>query len=78
MMRGALRTYQEDRKQLADDRLTWPEFESLASRLQNEAEQVIKEDDVPWSPGDVIAQFVETISKGRKEASAAWIDGIES
>jgi hypothetical protein len=78
MMRRALRTYQEDRKQLADDRLTWPEFEALASKLQTEAEQVIKDDDVPWSPSEVIGQFVETIARGRKEASTAWIDSLET
>jgi hypothetical protein len=78
MMRRALRTYQEDRKQLTDDRLTWPEFEALASKLQTEAEQVIKDDDVPWSPSEVIGQFVETIARGRKEASTAWINSIET
>lgn len=78
MMRQALRTYQEDYKQLADERLTWPQFDGLAHKLQDEAEQTIKEDDVPWLPSEVIQQFVEEIAKHRKEASSAWIDTIEA
>jgi len=78
MMRKAVRIYQEGRRQLADDRLTWPEFEALAERLKAETAEVIKEDDVPWSPADAIDGFVESISKGRKQASTEWIDRIES
>jgi hypothetical protein len=78
MMRKAVRTYQEGRRQLADDRLTWPEFEALAERLKAETAEVIKEDDVPWSPADAIDGFVESISKVRKQASTEWIDRIES
>ena len=78
MMRKAVRTYQEDRRQLADDRLTWPEFESLAESLKAEAAQVFKEDDVPWSPADAIDGFVESIAKVRKQASTEWIDRIEA
>ncbi len=78
MMRKAVRTYQEDRRQLADDRLTWPEFEALAQSLKAEAAQVIKEDYVPWSPADAIDGFVECIAKVRKQTSSEWIDRIES
>jgi hypothetical protein len=78
MMRRALRTYQEDYKQLRDDRLSWPEFEHLAQKLQSEAEEVIKNDDVPWPPSEVIQQFVDQIAKRRKEASSAWIDSLEA
>lgn len=78
MMRKAVRTYQEDRRQLADDRLTWPEFEALALTLKAEAAQIIREDDVPWSPADAIDGFVESIAKVRKQASTEWIDKIES
>jgi aryl carrier-like protein len=78
MMRKAVRIYQEGRRQLADDRLTWPEFEALAERLKAETAEVIKEDDVPWSPADAIDGFVDSISKGRKQASTEWIDRIES
>jgi hypothetical protein len=77
MMRKAVRTYQEDRRQLADERLTWPDFESLAERLKAEAAQVIKDDDVPWSPADAIDGFVECIAKARKQTSTEWIDRIE-
>lgn len=77
-MRRALRTYREDYKQLADDRLAWAEFEGLAEKLQQEAESVIKDGEVPWSPSEVIQTFVAEISKHRKEASKAWIESIEA
>ena len=78
MMRRALRTYREDHKQLADDRLTWPGFERLAGQLLEEAGVAIADEDVPWPPGEVIDAFVTTLSKQRKEASVVWIDRIEA
>jgi len=78
MMRRALRTYQEDHKQLADDRLTWQEFDSRMEELKNEAAQVAGDNDVPWSPSAVISPLVETISKRRREASTAWSDVIKA
>ena len=77
-MRRALRTYQEDYKQLVDERLTWSQFANLAGKLQGEAEQTIKDDDVPWSPSEVIQEFVQQISKRRKEASTTWIESMEA
>ena len=76
-MRPALRTYQEDYKQLADARLTWPEFEALAETLQKDTQAIIDDDDVPWPPSKVLSAFATVISKQRKEASAAWIDAIK-
>jgi hypothetical protein len=78
MMRRALRTYQEDRLQLADERLTWPEFERLAEKIKNDTSQVIQEDDVPWPPSQVVEGFVDAISKDRKLASREWIERIET
>jgi hypothetical protein len=78
LMRRALRTYRDDRKQLNDERLTWIQFESLAKQLEKEAQGVIDDDDVPWPPTEVIASFVSEISKQRKDASASWIEGVEA
>jgi hypothetical protein len=78
LMKRALRTYHEDFKQLSDERLTWPEFESLSEKLRIEAQQVINDDDVPWPPSEVVSAFEETISKRRKEVSITWIDAIEA
>jgi hypothetical protein len=50
----------------------------LAEKLLNEAQQVISDDDVPWSPSDVISAFVDAITKRRKELSVTWIDSIEA
>jgi hypothetical protein len=78
LMRRALRTYHEDYKQLANARLTWPEFEALAETLQKDTQAIIDDDDVPWPPSKVLSAFATVISKQRKEASAAWIDAIEA
>ncbi len=77
-MRRALRVYREDHKQLSDDRLTWPAFETLAEQLRKEAEGVVAEKETPWPPGEVIGDFVAGISKRRNESSTAWIDSIEA
>lgn len=77
LMRRALRTYQEDYRQLDDDRLSWPEFEARATELEEQAKSVISEDDVPWPPGEVIETFATAIGKQRKQASTEWINGIE-
>jgi len=78
LMRRALRTYHEDYKQLADARLTWPEFEALAETLQKGTQAIIDDDDIPWPPSKVLSAFATVISKQRKEASAAWIEAIET
>jgi len=77
LMRRALRLYREDNKQLANDRLNWHEFEALAQKLKDEAEQVISDDDVPWAPSAVISQFTLNASKRRMAASAEWIEALE-
>jgi len=77
-MRQALRTYYEDHRQIRDDRLTWPEFESLIEKLRTEAKSIIDEKEAPWPPDEVIGEFAESITKRRKEASKMWIDEIEA
>lgn len=78
LMRRALRIYREDYKQLADDRLTWPVFDGLAEKLGKEAAGIIDDKEIPWPAGEVIGNFVASISKRRKEASANWIESLEA
>lgn len=78
LMRRALRLYQKDYQQLANDRLTWSEFEKLAEQLRQDASSTLGEESLPWSPEDAIGGFVASITKLRKDASALWIDALES
>ena len=36
------------------------------------------EDEIPWLPKEVIANFVRVISQQREEVSAVWIESIEA
>ena len=78
LMRRALRLYQKDYQQLDDDRLTWVEFESLAASLLSEAQAALGEEELPWPSDEAIAAFVSIVTKNRKDASAAWIEALES
>jgi hypothetical protein len=75
--RKALRLYQKDYQQLANDRLSWPEFEKLAEELRQDAITTFGDSEPPWAPDDTIAAFSVTVSKQRKEASGKWIDSLE-
>lgn len=77
-MNEALRIYQRASAQLVDDNLTWKDFDDLVQRLIQETEGSIGEEEIPWHPRDVIVSFANVISKRRKEASAAWIESVES
>ena len=77
-MRLALRTYRTDYQQLADTQLTWPEFERLGAKLIEEANAKFTDDELPWTPDNVIGGFVLAISKHRTESSLAWIEGLEA
>jgi hypothetical protein len=77
LMRKALRSYQNVYGQLNDDQLLWSEFKALARNLEVEAQKTLGEDELPWSPEDVINSLVKVISKRRTEASSAWIQSIE-
>jgi hypothetical protein len=78
LMRRALRLYQKDYQQLANDRLTWPEFERLAEQLQQDARSTFADGDIPWSPEEAIGGFVTSITKQRKDISGTWIGAVES
>ena len=77
-MRSALRLYQKAYQQLSNERLSWTEFETLAKQVQADAARTFGDGVVPWSPQDTVESFVDAISKQRKDASAAWIDSLES
>jgi hypothetical protein len=77
-MRRALRLYQKDYQQLANDLLTWPEFEKLSQQLLQDATSTLGEEEIPWSPEDAIGGFLTSFTKQRKDASATWIDALES
>lgn len=78
LMRRALRLYQKACQHLANELLTWPEFEKLAEQLRQDANSTFGEEEIPWSPDDVIGGFLTSFTKHRKDASAAWIDALES
>ena len=77
-MRRGLRLYQDYYQQLDDEFLTWESFKSRADSILSDARSSLEEDELPWSPEDVIAAFVSVISKKRNGASAAWIESLES
>ncbi|MFC1461735.1 hypothetical protein ACFLQR_04375, partial [Verrucomicrobiota bacterium] len=78
LMRRALKLYQKDCQRLADDNLTWPEFESVTAEVRKECATALGEEELPWPPDKTIDVFVHAISKHRKELSTAWIDAMES
>jgi hypothetical protein len=77
LMQQTLRVYQKDYQQLANDRLTWPGFETLAEQLRQEAVSTFGEKEIPWMPDDTIGEFLTIITKQRKEFSSKWIDALE-
>jgi hypothetical protein len=76
LMRQMLRLYGHEYQILSDDRLDWHEYEKSAIDAIAESEKTIGEDEVPWSPADVIGKFQESISKQRIEKSKQWLDEI--
>jgi len=78
LMRRAVRLYQKDYTRLSDDNLSWREFESLTEEIRKEWIATLGEEEPPWLPGDIVENFVQEISKRRKQASAAWIVSIEA
>ena len=77
-MRRALRVYQRAYQQLADDHLTWPEFERLAEQLRAEATTALAESEPPWAPDETLGTIVDSVAKTRKDSSQAWIELLEA
>jgi len=77
LMRRALRIYQQNYSQLANERLSWAEFEALAASCASEAKDAVGSEEIPWSPDEVIASFVDVLTSRRNAASAAWISAVD-
>ena len=78
LMRRALRIYEKNYHQLANDHLTWSEFEKLTEQLKQDAATTFGAEDTPWPPSDTIDGLAAIIAKQRKDASSAWIQALES
>ncbi len=78
LMRKMLRLYRSFHQRLADFSLNWAEFEATAKNCQTEAEKALGEDEIPWSPEDIVEMFYKSQTKIRKERSQAWLDEIEN
>jgi len=78
LMQRALRRFRAVYQELTDNRLTWPEFENLADRCRQDAIATFGDSELPWTPSDTIAAFVETVSKQRRDVSAEWISSLEA
>lgn len=78
LMRRALRLYQKDCTRLSDENLNWTEFEALAEEIRKEWATTFGDEEPPWLPDDTMDQFVQDISKRRKEVSTTWIDSMEA
>ena len=78
LMRQLLRLYSQNFQMLSDDRLNWAEFEKFAKDAISDDEKYLGENEVPWSPAEVIGNFTKIISNHRVEISRQWIDEIIS
>jgi hypothetical protein len=78
LMRRSLRLYQKDYMRLSDENLNWVEFETLVEEIRKEWSTILGEEEPPWLPDDTMDDFVQNISKRRKEISSAWIKLIEN
>lgn len=76
LMRQMLRLYGQEFQMLSDDRLDWEEFNKATLNAISEAEKTLGEDEIPWTPADVINEFKESISKERVENSNQWLKEI--
>jgi len=78
IMKGALQAYKRYYNQLHDNNLSWREFESLFTKLRQEADTAFREEEaLPWTVEDMFKNFLEIISTERKQESSAWIESIE-
>jgi len=79
IMKKALQTYKRYYSQLNKNNLSWPEFNSLAIKLRQEANDLFgEEESLPWPINDIFENFVDEISKQRENNSSDWIESIES
>ncbi len=78
LMRQALRLYKKGYARLSDENLNWVELEALIKEIREEWGSAFGEEDPPWLPNETLDNFIQTIFKIRKNASATWIESIEA
>ena len=79
IMKRALYAYKRYCDQLNDDQLSWSEFELLAKKLRQDADNEFgAEEALPWSVDEMFETLVSSISRQRKEYSKKWIESVET
>ncbi len=78
LMRKALRIYEKEFAHLANERLSWPEFETLTAQAKADAVSALGEEELPWPPDETIGEFAAAVAKRRKAESAKWIEALEA
>lgn len=77
LMKKMLRLYRSFNHRLSDKNLSWDAFEKLSEDCIQEGHTLLGENEIPWSPEDMVEIFVKLNSKERKEKSQAWLDELE-
>lgn len=72
VMRKALRIYRSYYPRLSDESLSWSKFRQLSEELKSEGSDALQDEEIPWSPDDVIDTFADIISKEREAKSHTW------
>jgi len=79
VMKRALYAYKRYYDQLNDDSLSWSDFELLAKKLHQEADNAFgAEEALPWAVEEMFETLVRIISRQRKEYSKKWIESVET
>ncbi len=76
-MKKMLRLYRSFNQRLENDGVTWDAFETMAEECRQQGKSILGDDEVPWSPDEIVDVFVKTHTKSRKEKSSAWLSQIE-
>lgn len=78
LMRRALHVYHRCYQQLDSPNITWEDFNSLVSRLEQESTALVGADEIPWPPAEVLGSFAQQIGSRRQEESTGWITLVEA
>ena len=77
LMEQALRRFQQGCARLANERLTWFEFDSFAKTWVNEMQEALGDEELPWDIEETISVLVVEKEKHREKMSQVWIDDLE-
>jgi hypothetical protein len=69
--------YQRAYQQVFDEKLTDDKLNALAEEIRTEVDKAIGQDELPWTPDEMIEGFLEAVRKHRKELSSKWIEAME-